>query len=314
MGKQSRRKLRVRGRIRRGTDGKPLYAQGDTARGVLHQQTFYGAIRREDEVKYVVRKSLDQLQESDVAKIVDDAVRKRVEKAVADVGFKTATNTAEHTIWMNEEKGVPIRKVRIYTPSVTQPIHLKRHRDLSDKEYKQEYHVANDGNYCMAIYEGTDRRGKTKRSFELVSNLEAARYFRRSADRAARPDLVPQSDADGYPLKCILRPGTMVLFYDASPAELHESTPQELSRRLYKVTGLSIKRVKQWEYGAITLKHHQEARPAGELKAKNGEWKTGEAYRPVIGMYHTQLRAYVEGYDFTLSVTGEIEFKHRPSC
>ncbi len=77
MGKQSRRKLRVRGRIRRGTDGKPLYAQGDTARGVLHQQTFYGAIRREDEVKYVVRKSLDQLQESDVAKIVDDAVRKR---------------------------------------------------------------------------------------------------------------------------------------------------------------------------------------------------------------------------------------------
>ena len=105
-----------------------------------------------------------------------------------------------------------------------------------------------------------------------------------------------------------------MLFYDASPAELHESTPQELSRRLYKVTGLSIKRVKQWEYGAITLKHHQEARPAGELKAKNGEWKTGEAYRPVIGMYHTQLRAYVEGYDFTLSVTGEIEFKHRPSC
>ncbi len=156
---------------------------------------------------------------------------------------------------MNEEKGVPIRKVRIYTPSVTQPIHLKRHRDLSDKEYKQEYHVANDGNYCMAIYEGTDRRGKTKRSFELVSNLEAARYFRRSADRAARPDLVPQSDADGYPLKCILRPGTMVLFYENSPAELYECTQQELTRRLYKVTGLSILRVqKKWEYGAITFK------------------------------------------------------------
>ena len=107
----------------------------------------------------------------------------------------------------------------------------------------------------------------------------------------------------------------MVLFYEASPAELYECTQQELTRRLYKVTGLSILRVqKKWEYGAITLKHHQEARPAGELKAKNGEWKTGEAYRPVIAINHTQLRAYVEGYDFTLSVTGEIEFKHRPSC
>lgn len=48
--------------------------------------------------------------------------------------------------------------MRIFTPNVTQPIALKKQRDLSDKEYKRDYHVANDGNYCMAIYEGQDKK------------------------------------------------------------------------------------------------------------------------------------------------------------
>jgi CRISPR-associated endonuclease Csn1 len=38
-------------------------------------------------------------------------------------------------------------------------------------------------------------------------------------------------------------------------------------------------------------------------------WKIGEAYRPLIGILHTQLNAYVEGDDFELTVTGEIKFK-----
>lgn len=314
MVKRSRKKLRVRGKIQFNERGETKYAQGDTARGRLHQDTFYGAIRRDDEIKYVVRKSLDQLQLNDIAKIVDDAVRQRVEEAIEAVGFKTAMNPQEHTIWMNEEKGVPIRKVRIFTPNLTNPICLKRQRDLSTKEYKQHYHVANDSNYCMAIYEGTDQKGKTRRTFELVSNLEAAQYFKRSTDKTARPDLVPLRDANGYPRKWTLKSGTMVLFYEHTPAELHECSVRELAKRLYKITGFSTLTTKGNSYGRLTLKHHQEARPAGELKAQSGAWKIGEAYRPVIGILHTQLHAYVEGCDFELTVTGEIVFKHGSPC
>ena len=315
MAKQTRKKLRIRGRIKLNADGKPIYQQGDTARCRLHQETFYGAIEREGEIRYVVRKALGQLQPGDIDKIVDDAVRDRVREAIDEVGFKTAINSDEYTIWMNREKGIPIRKVRIFTPSVTQPIALKKQRDLSDKEYKQDYHVANDGNYCMAIYEGHDKKGKPKRSFELVSNFEAAQYFKASADREARPDLVPLADANGFPLKCILKTGTMVLFYENSPAELYDCTPEELTKRLYKVTGMSTLTLQQkYKYGTLSLRHHQEARPAGELKAKSGVWKTNEEYRPVISLLHTQLNAYVEGYDFELTVTGEIKFKHGTPC
>lgn len=315
MAKQTRKKLRARGQVKLNTDGKPIYQQGDTARCRLHQETFYGAIEREGEIRYVVRKALGQLQLGDIDKIVDDAVRDRVREAIDEVGFKTAINSDEYTIWMNREKGIPIRKVRIFTPNVTQPIALKKQRDLSDKEYKRDYHVANDGNYCMAIYEGQDKKGKPKRTFELVSNFEAAQYFKASADREARPDLVPLADANGFPLKCILKTGTMVLFYENSPAELYDCTPKELTKRLYKVTGMSTLTLQQkYKYGTLSLKHHQEARPAGELKAKNGVWTTNEEYRPVISIYHTQLNAYVEGYDFELTVTGEIRFKQTMPC
>lgn len=314
MAKQTRKRLRIRGRVRLNDAGKPIYMQGDTARALLHKDTFYGAIEREGEIRYVVRKSLGQLQPGDVDKIVDDAVRERVREAIDAVGFKTAMNADEYTIWMNQEKGVPIRKVRIYTPSVTQPVALKKQRDLSEKEYKQDYHVVNDGNYCMAIYEGVDKKGKKRRTFEIVSNLEAARYFKASTDRNDRPDLVPVADTNGYPLKCILKTGTMVLFYENTPAELYECSRKELAKRLYKVTGMSTLTVANNSYGRMTLKHHQEARPAGELKAKSGEWKTNEEYRSVISLLHTQLNAYVEGYDFELTITGEIKFKHAMPC
>ena len=167
----------------------------------------------------------------------------------------------------------------------------------------------------MAIYEGQDKKGKTKRTFEIVSNLEAAQYFKASADRDDRPDLVPVVDGNGYPLKCVLKTGTMVLFYEHTPAELYECTREELVKRLYKVTGMSVLTLQQkYRYGTLILRYHQEARPGVELKAKNGEWTQQEEHRPIISIYHTQFNAYVEGYDFELTVTGEIIFKHRMPC
>lgn len=311
MPKQSRKKLRKRGKVQFNAEGKPLYVQGDTARGVLHMQTFYGAIERDGEIKYVVRKPISQLQASDVEKIVDETVKQCVKEAIREVGLKTAINPAEYTIWMNREKQIPIRKVRIFAGNVTKPISLKKQRDLSTKEYKQNYYVDNASNYCMVLYEGTDAKGKTRRSFELISNLEAAKYFRVGANRENQPYLVPRSDANDYPLKYILRKGAMVLFYENTPQELYECSTEELSKRLYKIYGFSLLPSSGRLYGRINLKHHQEARPSGsgEISLKNGEWKKNEEYRPLILVLHTQFKALVEGYDFEITIAGEIKFK-----
>lgn len=301
MPKRSRKKLRVRGKIQHNDRGETIYVQGDTARGSLHLQTFYGAIKRDDEIKYVVRKSLDALSsDKDVNNIVDEAVRECVKAAIAREGFKEAISKP---ICFNAEKGVYIKKVRIFTPSITQPIKLKKHRDESRFDYKRNYHVANDSNYCMAIYEGTDAKGKTKRSFKLVNNLDAAAYFN---GKSGRDHLVPQSDANDYPLKCILRTGTMVLFYENSPEELYECTKKELVKRLYKVKAMS-------KEGRIQFIYHQDARKDDLIKAEcgMGASKIDVVNPPAkLRLSISNINAYVEGYDFELTVTGEVKFKH----
>lgn len=59
-------------------------------------------------------------------------------------------------------------------------------------------------------------------------------------------------------------------------------------------------------YGTIIMRHHEEARPSTELKAKNGAYKQGEELRSSIKMLHTQIQALVQGVDFTIDETGQI--------
>ena len=293
--KLSKKKVRLRGIIQKNQEGQPKYAKGDAARALLHKDTFYGAIQNNGEIRYVVRKAIDMLKDSDIRNIVDDAVREKVKAAVSKHG--NLKKAVAETIWMNEEKRIPIKKVRVFVPTITNPIALKAHRDLSEKDYKRQYYVANDSNYCMAIYGGDD-----KPSFKLFSMLSAVNHFNGKAE-----EWIDSEDKQGRPLRCVLKPGTMVLFYENTPNELDDCSPKELAERLYKITGLSSMTIQQkYHYGTITLKHHQEAKSASELTEKKGLWQKGEAYRPVIGLNHNQARFLVEGQDFSLSVTGRI--------
>lgn len=297
---QDNMKKHTRKRVR----GEKGYAEGDTARGALHLDTYYGAISRGDEVKYVVRKNLDVLEEKDTKNIVDDAVRQKVEDAINRCG--NLKKALEEGIWMNKEKNIPIKKVRIFTPSVTRPINLRRQRDESRFEYKRQYHVQNDRNYMMAIYIGKNAKGKEKRTFELVNNIDSARFYRRSNDNT--DGLIPQSSLDGgYPLVYCLKIGTMVLLYDESPEEVWDLDRSDLTKRLYKVTGLSSMVVPPNSYGVISLVHHQDSRPSTDVKLKNGAYKSDEDFRPGIKMLHTQIKALVQGVDFEINDLGEIK-------
>ena len=279
--------------------------QGDTARASLHNETYYGAIEVDGVERYVVRKNLADLQEKDVENIVDAAVRQRVKDAIALHG--SLQEAVKATIWMNESKRIPIRKVRLFASTVTRPIHLRRQRDVSRHKYKQQFYVMNDRNYMMAIYVGTDSKGKERRKFKLIKNIDAARYYKQS--NPSKESLVPAIHTEtGFPLVYSLKTGTMVLLYENAPEEIWNLDKANLVKRLYKITGLSSMILQQkYEYGTIEMTFHQEARPSSEVKKKNGEFKAGEEFRPTIGMYHTQFKALVQGVDFCLNDLGEIK-------
>lgn len=299
MPKQGRRRILI--------DGKKVLSKGDAARGSLHNDTYYGAIESDGVVKYVKRINLASMKENDVKNIVDDTVRGIIETAINEKGFKEAMSS---TIWMNEEKQIPIKKVRCYTPSVTKPLNIRQQRDVSSREYKQQYHVTNDSNYLLALYIGKDKKGKEKREFEIINMLQTAQYFRTSNDKVAvGNNIVPVKSEHEYPFAYSLKIGTMVLLYEKSPDEIWDASLTEINKRLYKVVGLSAMRMKgrNVDYATIKLKQHEDARLSTELKAKNGAFKQGEELRPSITMLHTQLNALVQGYDFEINELGEIK-------
>lgn len=299
MPKQGRRRIMV--------DGKKVLSKGDAARGSLHNDTYYGAIESDGVVKYVKRINLASMKENDVKNIVDDTVRGIIETAINEKGFKEAMSS---TIWMNEEKQIPIKKVRFYATSVAKPLNIRQQRDVSSKEYKQQYHVTNDSNYLLALYIGKDKKGKEKREFVIINMLQTAQYFRTSNDKVAvGNNIVPVKSEHEYPFAYSLKIGTMVLLYEKSPDEIWDASLTEINKRLYKVVGLSAMRMKgrNVDYATIKLKQHEDARLSTELKAKNGAFKQGEELRPSIIMLHTQLNALVQGYDFEINELGEIK-------
>ena len=298
MPKQSRKKIKTPKGI--------IYQQGDTARGSLHSDTYYGAIEKDGEIRYVVRRALSSLEKmTEVDNIVDEIVKEKVKAAIAEKGFKEAVSG---TIYMNEEKGIVIKKVRCFANDVKKPINIRHQRDMSRKEYKQQYHVKNEGNYMLAIYEDVVK-GKVRRDYELVKTIEAADYYRRSTDKSERLSLVPERSPKGFPLKWNLKIGQHVILYETSPDEIVISDKADVSKRLYVITGLSINPVGTG-YGSIVMRHHQEARMAKDVKSKNGAFKIGESYRGSIVMLHTQFNALVEGLDFEINALGEIILKN----
>ena len=218
LAKQSKKTIRKKGIIQRNKNGEIIYKQGDTVRGSLHKETFYGAIKREvidkktgnteEVIKYVKRQSIDLFKDTDLKNIVDDRIKEIVIHARAlekelkkeiELLIKQLRNAVEKdeqplkdAIQVIENKisnelyvlpnkngpSIPIKKIRYYTNDVSKPLFIKKHRDVSRHKHKQFYHAKNDSNYCMALYSGKNAKGKKEMAFELVNNIEAGNFFR----------------------------------------------------------------------------------------------------------------------------------------
>lgn len=297
--KQVRRRIRFTGSHHIKGPKPSHISESDTARLRLHMDTNYGAIEHDGEVKYVVRNSIGSLKQKDIKDIVDPVVRQKVQEAYdakGDIAFS-------EPIWMNEAKGIQIKKVRCYAPNVTRPLNIRKHRDISRHEYKRTGHFINDGNYCIAIYEQVLPEGSTakaKRSFRIVNNLAAASHFK-LGNRTNRTELYPPVDENGYRLKAVLRQGDSVLLYEKSPEEIYNASAAELCRRLYVVTMI-------WTDGRVNLRYSQYTR-AG--KGVAGDYKTGELLRPHIMVSSSKFKALIQNQDFTIDVLGKIKFLKR---
>lgn len=288
LGKRDRRKVKTpRGKFLTG---------GDSARGRLHQETYYGAINYDGNIKYVVRKPLDSLTEKDLDKIVDETVKGIVKGAVEAKG--SLKEALADGIYMNKEKGILIRRVRIFS-DVSEPINLKQLRDVSTKEYKRYIHLRKDENYLFAIYEGLDKKNKKQTETATVDYLDAAKFYKDSKRRDKANSLVGDySKKNKLPLKCILKKRQMVLFYEHSPEEIRFKDKKDLSKRLYIVTSIA-------KDGRVKFLHHQAATATGIQSSPIPFTNDGE-HQPYYRLSASNIKVLVAGIDFDINILGEI--------
>ena len=295
MKKRAKRKIRKSdGTVVRNNDGKICYAQGDTARGILHQDTFYGAILHQGELKYVGRKELTKISEKDVENIVDDIVRQKVQEAIQKHGGLKEAIAAK--IWMNKEKGIEIKKVRLFVKQTT-PLPIKIQRDQSRHEYKQHYLAWNDSNYLLAIYEGKDKKGNIARAFKEIKVIDAVKVYNQNHSS----HIISAISDEGYALKYEMKIGTMILLYDQSPDEIWNGTLKTMKDRLYVITGMSLTN------GRMVVVHHQDARQAKDLKQDAAAYDYDGNLRPMLRISLSKFKALVQGLDFEINDLGEIQ-------
>ncbi len=295
--KKSKKKLRKRGVIQKNSKGEVIYQQGDSVRGSLHKETFYGAIaqNKNGEIirnasgqvipNFVVRKAIVDLKKVEVEKIVDKAVKEKVQaaikaKKIVFANSDTANNKILETIWMNEGKKIPIKKVRIFQSQVKDPLKVKKHRDISLKDkylYKENYYAVNGGNYLMGIFEGENNKGKIIRDYKIINNIEAANIYKKTSENDLAGLLDGYTDVDilsvfneNMSLLQVIKPGNVVLLYKESPDEIWSMDNIEMQERLYIVRGV--------DSDGIKLYFHKEARPTTDvIKAMNNQ--IDERYR-----------------------------------
>ena len=286
---------------------KYVLSKGDTVRGQLHLDTFYGCIKdpvSQSEQK-VVRKSIVGPVASAAAlvdKIVDPAIHDIVRNAIESLKANGVKNIDPGDITM--PSGVPINKVRVFAANATNALTLRDHAMPSKHEYKNPYYVtsAPGSNFRLALF---DDGGK---QYVIPDNSLVW------AQNHKKPDYLPLDSKPGF--VGYVMPGSMALAcHQGNPDELKLLDTNELCKRLYKV-------VKFRSDGLITFRLHTEARASTVLEAElaaEGFNKKGESkivfdnpYRLLLVSPKTYLSQMLfEGIHFKMMLDGSIEFIER---
>lgn len=318
----------ARKRRRLGKKGKKVqWLQGDSIRGSLHQETFYGAISDgEKNLRTVIRKPLKSLKEKDFDSIVDPSVRHSIETQVKQRMTEESlsfSKALEGDIWLLDKDGVPIkqdkhghdiapiRHVRCYAKAgrgyfkIDTAIQIKQQTYLSKKEYKKHYYAQNSDNYLCLHYEGT-YKGKHQQVFRLINYYQIAQLHIRNSDVLFNePEFACYEGVKTMVLKNIIKKGFRVLLYVNHPDELRDMDPDKLSKRLYVIYKFNAVGTP-----SIYLRHHLEARKETECSTT----ELGTSFTPLsrasyLTLKSNNFKALIEHSDFEIDPLGNITFK-----
>ncbi len=282
-------------------NGNKIYIQGNTARGSLHKDTFYGCIMLppekgcESKKVFVQRVSVDTLTKDSAEKIVDRGIRNAFINNLEN-GIQSLGEIQEKGILLPYKmngKDVYVKRVRIKAKTTT-PIVLKKHNNIIEnnpKEYKQSYYVVNDENYLIALYRGRDEKEKVHADNLTINLLEATKRKRTGTE------LYPLKH-DGLDLYKVLKIGKVVILQNTYEENIFDLSYEKIWNRLYRISGLS----KSANLSYVKLSHIMPSKPWVYMPGNFSLDDSVEFRRYQVNNFI----GLVEGIDFKISPTGEI--------
>ena len=284
---------------------------GDNFYGKLKKPQHQGFAKNDVFVKRVSvngenfknKKSLDKVVDKNIRKILElrlDKYEDKGEKAFSEEmllsdplfvysTIKYPNGLPDHP---TSKEGNPlpvIKKIRVANKNSRNLIQLVSKDEEKNIVNANRYSEA-DGNYIMALYEKkeTDKKGKIKRDFEIVSFFKAVERRRRNEKLFA--DEKEQKDGTFLPLmkSCpYLKVGDFVVMYENEESEIDWDVKEDLMKRLYFIAELNRQvnvdknTGKENEFGVIKLNKHNSQKTSANSYITAG---------PFIKILHTGLK------------------------
>ncbi len=244
-----------------------------TPRGKLHDDTYYGSIRKkipgEGEV-VIFTKRVEVNESLKVDDVVDmgvkDILRNRLLEYNND-SKKAFTNLDENPIWFNREKGICIKKVVVRVNKDLKPIHKKKNHkgeiilDKDNKVQESDYVLTNN-NHHVAIYEDENHEWHE----DVVSFFDAV-------DRGiqGKPVIDKMLNADkGWRFLFSLQQNDCFVFSDV---DFDPLSIDLTARDNYALISPHIFKVQSISKGDYRFRHHYDATKDTNSNLKNVTWK-----------------------------------------
>lgn len=312
----------------------PKVAQGDSIRGELHLQTYYGKIKiaakdkngsilrdekmniiynqvdGKDEIWMVLRKPIDKVNfDSDI--VVDTHLQQYLKKQLEN-GVKQND--------LVDFQGRKLRHIRCRVKAARgfmnpdNATKVKEHVYKSDKDYKNFIYTDSGENYLFGLYKNEfGNQIVPLNKFEVSQQIKYVENRKENLFKIKEPIIIKGKEAL---LFHIFETGQKVIFYDNNIEELKDLDKVGISKRLYFVKTLFDAKSQR-----IIFQHHLEARSNDELqkdfpkeqfgtKGKDGFSKFSTDFvAPRLLLTPGNFNFVIESKDFEMKLDGSIKFK-----
>lgn len=216
--------------------------------------------------QYTIRKNVDK--DLKVDKVIDEGVKRILKKRLADFNDdakEAFSNLEENPIWLNEDKGIAIKSVKISGVKNALPLHVKRDHhgnpivNQNGREFDNDY-VSLGNNHHVAIFE--DENGDFHE--EVVSFYEASQRI------LVGEPIIRNVDEYGNQLKFTMKRNEYFVFPGAGflPREIDLLNPSNLG-----LISANLYRVQKFTHGDYFFRHHLETNVDMQSSTKDMLWK-----------------------------------------